>query len=264
MVDEKLEVEAQLRESEELFRAIVQNSSDAITVIDVDGTRPVRQLARREGARLPGGLRRSGSTRSSSSTPTTSRIVAEVSAEGVHRARRARADPGAGEARRRHLAPPRGARQQPARQPRGPRRRGRGAGRHRAGGGPRRRCGTATSASASLVQNLSDVITIVGAGRQLIYSSPAAARLFGFEEDDESWTTRWRACIPTTSSASSTEMTEQLATGGTDPVVVPAQGRGRHVPRGRGDRPGPDRRPVGRRHRRHDSRRHASGPGPKR
>ena len=38
IVEEKLEVEAQLRESEELFRAIVQNSSDAITVIDENGT----------------------------------------------------------------------------------------------------------------------------------------------------------------------------------------------------------------------------------
>ena len=38
MVEEKLEVEGQLRASEELFRAIVQNSSDAITLLDADGT----------------------------------------------------------------------------------------------------------------------------------------------------------------------------------------------------------------------------------
>ena len=38
MVEEKLEVEGQLRASEELFRAIVQNSSDAVTVLDADGT----------------------------------------------------------------------------------------------------------------------------------------------------------------------------------------------------------------------------------
>src|SRR6478672_7049662 len=38
LIDEKLEVERQLRSSEELFRAIVQNSSDAVTLLDEDGT----------------------------------------------------------------------------------------------------------------------------------------------------------------------------------------------------------------------------------
>ena len=41
---------------------------------------------------------------------------------------------------------------------------------------------------AALVQNLSDVITVVDETGQLVYSSPAAERLFGFEVGDESWT----------------------------------------------------------------------------
>lgn len=40
---------------------------------------------------------------------------------------------------------------------------------------------------AAVVQNLSDVITVVGPGSRLIYTSPAAQRLFGFTEGDESW-----------------------------------------------------------------------------
>ena len=41
---------------------------------------------------------------------------------------------------------------------------------------------------AALVQNLSDVITVVDESGQLVYTSPAAERLFGFEDGDESWT----------------------------------------------------------------------------
>ncbi len=38
LVEEKLEVERQLRSSEELFRAIVETSSEAITLLDADGS----------------------------------------------------------------------------------------------------------------------------------------------------------------------------------------------------------------------------------
>ena len=41
---------------------------------------------------------------------------------------------------------------------------------------------------SALVENLSDVVTIVDAGGQLVYTSPAANTLFGFEQGDESWT----------------------------------------------------------------------------
>jgi len=40
----------------------------------------------------------------------------------------------------------------------------------------------------ALVQNLSDVITVVDANGALVYTSPAANRLFGFEDGDETWT----------------------------------------------------------------------------
>ncbi len=41
---------------------------------------------------------------------------------------------------------------------------------------------------SALVQNLSDVITIVEPDGSIVYTSPTALRLFGFEEDDESRT----------------------------------------------------------------------------
>jgi PAS domain S-box/diguanylate cyclase (GGDEF) domain len=41
---------------------------------------------------------------------------------------------------------------------------------------------------SALVENLSDVVTIVDAEGRLSYTSPAARALFGFEEGDESWT----------------------------------------------------------------------------
>lgn len=40
----------------------------------------------------------------------------------------------------------------------------------------------------ALVQNLSDVVTIVGTDEQIVYTSPAAAELFGYEDGDTSWT----------------------------------------------------------------------------
>ncbi len=41
---------------------------------------------------------------------------------------------------------------------------------------------------SALVQNLSDVITIVDSSGEIVYTSPTAFRLFGFEEGDESYT----------------------------------------------------------------------------
>ena len=41
---------------------------------------------------------------------------------------------------------------------------------------------------SALVENLSDVVTIVDADGKMLYTSPAARSLFGFVEGDESWT----------------------------------------------------------------------------
>ena len=49
----------------------------------------------------------------------------------------------------------------------------------------------------ALVQNLSDVITIVGPGGQLVYSSPAAETgCSASTEGDESWTDPHGPCAP--------------------------------------------------------------------
>ncbi len=70
----------------------------------------------------------------------------------------------------------------------------------------------------ALVQNLSDVVTIVGPAGQLIYSSPAAERLFGFAEQDDSWTDPLARVHPDDADRVVLEMSAQLETGGTDPV----------------------------------------------
>jgi len=67
---------------------------------------------------------------------------------------------------------------------------------------------------AALVENLSDVITIVGPDGQLVYSSPAAERLFGFVEGDESWTDPMARVHPDDVERVVEEFTAQLSGGG--------------------------------------------------
>jgi diguanylate cyclase (GGDEF)-like protein/PAS domain S-box-containing protein len=71
---------------------------------------------------------------------------------------------------------------------------------------------------AALVENLSDVITIVGPDSELIYSSPTAERLFGFVEGDESWTNPMARVHPDDLDRVVTEFTEHLDAGSSDPV----------------------------------------------
>ncbi len=70
----------------------------------------------------------------------------------------------------------------------------------------------------ALVQNLSDVITIVGPDGRLIYSSPAAKVLFGFEEDDDTWSDPMAHIHPDEVERVVGEMTERLSIGSIDPV----------------------------------------------
>ena len=70
----------------------------------------------------------------------------------------------------------------------------------------------------ALVQNLSDVITIVGPDGRLIYSSPAAQVLFGFEDDDDTWTDPMAHIHPDELDRVVSEMTDRVAMGVTDPV----------------------------------------------
>jgi diguanylate cyclase (GGDEF)-like protein/PAS domain S-box-containing protein len=71
---------------------------------------------------------------------------------------------------------------------------------------------------AALVENLSDVITIYGPDGRLVYSSPAAERLFGFVEGDESWTNPTARIHPDDVERVVAAFGEQLAAGGSDPV----------------------------------------------
>ncbi len=215
MVDEKNEIEAQLRESEELFRAIVQNSSDAITLIDLDGTVRYGSALGEKVLGYPEGFG-TGLDALEFVHPDDQAMVEEVLG-------RAFAEPGIHgpvQARVRHAD---------------------GTWRHLEALGNNlldnpavkgvvvaardvtERVMAEEAARQSderfraLVQNLSDVVTIVGDGR-LIYSSPAADRLFGFAPGDESWTDPLARVHPDDSDRVVREMTAQLATGGTDPV----------------------------------------------
>jgi diguanylate cyclase (GGDEF)-like protein/PAS domain S-box-containing protein len=216
MVDEKNEIEAQLRKSEELFRAIVQNSSDAITLIDVDGSVRYGSALGEKVLGYPDGFS-VGLEALEFVHPDDQEMVADVLARafvepGVH---------GPVQVRVRHAD---------------------GTWRHLEALGnnlvdnpavqgvvvaardvtERVQAQEALRQSderfRALVQNLSDVVTIVGPEGRLIYSRPAADRLFGFEEGDESWIDPLARVHPDDSERVVTEMGEQLATGGTDPV----------------------------------------------
>ena len=71
---------------------------------------------------------------------------------------------------------------------------------------------------AALVENLSDVITIYGPDGALVYSSPAAERLFGFVEGDESWTNPMARVHPDDVERVVDEFEQQLDRGSSDPV----------------------------------------------
>ena len=216
MVDEKLEVEAQLRESEEMFRAIVRASSDTIILIDADGT--VRSGSSL-GEKVLGYAKASwnGLDALDLVHPDDQPMVADVLARaftepGVHGPVQVRALHADGSWRYletfgNNLL------DNPAV--------------HRVVVTARDVTERVRTEEAlrqrdirfwALVQNLSDVVTIVDPGGKLIYSSPAAEALFGFEEADESWTNPIARVHPDDMERVVTEVTEQLATGGTDPI----------------------------------------------
>ena len=149
--------------------------------------RPVRQRARREGARLPRGLR-ARARRARARPPGRPGDGRRGHGQGVHRARHPRPDPGAGAA----TPTARGATSRRSATTCSTTRRSRAssspAGTSPSASSPKRRCGAATSASGRWSRTSPTSITIVGPEGRLIYSSPAAERLFGFEEGDESWT----------------------------------------------------------------------------
>ena len=186
LVEEKLEVERQLRSSEELFRAIVQNSSDAITLIDEDGTIRYESALGDKVLGYPEGFS-AGLDALELVHPDDQAMVADVMAKaftepGVHGPIRVRVRHADGswkylEALGNNLL------DNPA--VHGVVVAGRDVTERVVAEEALRR---SDDRFRALVQNLSDVITIVGPEGRLIYSSPAAERLFGFEEDDESWT----------------------------------------------------------------------------
>lgn len=84
----------------------------------------------------------------------------------------------------------------------------------------------------ALVENLSDVVTIVDVRGQLLYTSPASGSLFGFVEGDESWTDPLSRIHPLDRDAAVAQLGVQVATGGDDPVqfrLHAADGTWRHV-----------------------------------
>jgi diguanylate cyclase (GGDEF)-like protein/PAS domain S-box-containing protein len=216
MVDEKNEVEAQLRKSEELFRAIVQNSSDAITLIDVDGSVRYGSALGEKVLGYPDGFG-VGLEALEFVHPDDKEMVTEILGRafvepGVHGPIQVRVKHADGtwrllEALGNNLV------DNPA---------VRGVVVAARDVTERVEAEEALRQSderfRALVQNLSDVVTIVGDGK-LIYSSPAADRLFGFEEGDESWYDPLARVHPDDVERVVTEMTEQLASGGTDPVA---------------------------------------------
>jgi diguanylate cyclase (GGDEF)-like protein/PAS domain S-box-containing protein len=70
----------------------------------------------------------------------------------------------------------------------------------------------------ALVENLSDVITIVGPDARLVYSSPTAERMFGFVEGDESWTDPMARVHPDDLERVVDAFRAQLSDGSSDPV----------------------------------------------
>ena len=71
---------------------------------------------------------------------------------------------------------------------------------------------------SALVQNLSDVITVVDADGTLVFTSPAANRLFGFEDGDESWTDPLARVHPDDREHLYELMAEQLEGRRTEPI----------------------------------------------
>lgn len=252
-VTERREAEARLRESEARFRALVQNASDAITVLNPDATVRYSSPASERVFGYPEGWGM-GAAALETVHPDDQAAVAEVlgrafSEPGVHgpielRVRHADgtwrvieaignnllADPGVqGVVVTARDVTERRAAEQAVRE-----------------GEERLR---------ALVQNLSDVITVVAADGSLAYSSPAAERLFGFEEGDESWTDPISRVHPDDVERVGVEMAERMTRGGTDPVAFRILDRRRFLVRGRGDHPGSHGGPGSWRPRGHDARR---------
>jgi diguanylate cyclase (GGDEF)-like protein/PAS domain S-box-containing protein len=215
LIDEKLEVERQLRGSEELFRAIVQSSSDAVTVIAPDGTFRFgsslghKVLGYAEDFPLGGALDLIHPDDTERAAETLRRSFTEPGPQGPITIRVRHVD-----GSWRHVeAVGNNLLDNPAVQ------------------------GVVVSARdvtqrveaedalrrsderfRALVQNLSDVVTIVGPDGQLAYSSPAAERLFGFTEGDQSWTDPMARVHPDDLERVVEAMSERLETGDMEPV----------------------------------------------
>ncbi|MBK5287037.1 MAG: EAL domain-containing protein [Acidimicrobiia bacterium] len=76
----------------------------------------------------------------------------------------------------------------------------------------------------ALVENLSDVVTIVGADGQIVYTSPAALELFGYEDSDSSWTDPTSRVHPDDRARMVEAMAANIATGSVEPVRFRLQG----------------------------------------
>ena len=98
------------------------------------------------------------------------------------------------------------------------------------GSRPRKRLRRSDERFRALVQNLSDVVTIVGPDGQLAYSSPAAEQLFGFTEGDESWTDPMARVHPDDLDRVVEEMSQRLEQRRHRTGRVPAPHRRRLVP----------------------------------
>jgi diguanylate cyclase (GGDEF)-like protein/PAS domain S-box-containing protein len=217
LVEEKLEVEAQLRESEELFRAIVQSSSDAITVLDENGTvrygSPLGEKVLGYEAGFALGLDALDLVHPADQPMVTDIMTRAFTEPGVHGPITVRVQHADGswrylEAIGNNLM------DNPA--VHGVVVAGRDVTAKVEAEEALRR---SDERFRALVQNLSDVITIVGPGRGLIYSSPAANKLFGFEDDDDTWTDPTSHIHPDDVERVAEEMGAQLTAGTTDPVA---------------------------------------------
>ncbi|HZJ25764.1 MAG TPA: PAS domain S-box protein [Acidimicrobiia bacterium] len=84
----------------------------------------------------------------------------------------------------------------------------------------------------ALVENLSDVVTIVDEHGQIVQTSPAANRIFGFEDHDLSWTDPLSTIHPDDADEMARRMNAQIADGGSEPIpfrVRSTEGSWRHV-----------------------------------
>ncbi len=213
---EAREAESALRESEERFRAMVQNGSDMVSVINLDGTVRYSSPAGSRVLGLPDGFGL-GSGGLERVHPDDLDRVAQVFSEALlspgltgpeqFRLRASDDSYRTVEAIANNLA------DDPAVQ--GvvvtahdvtERTRAEGLVRH------------SEERLRALVQNLSDVITVVDANGSLVYTSPAANRLFGFEDNDETWTNPLGSVHPDDRDELVRLMAEQLETGRIDPA----------------------------------------------